>query len=239
MTETEWIACTDPTPMLDHLRGGLGERKLRLFAVACCRRVWHLLIDERARHAVEVAERYADGLASKGDLDIARDAFRDAQSEAFSASVDFPTGEKAAIHCAYVAFSFTAITDGWSAYGPSHYAATAAGWAACGSRGVVEAQDSAAFAAADRAEREGQAALLRDIFGTPSGSVDIGPSSLTPAVVALSQAIYSGRAFDRMRILADALEETGCTDATILGHCREPGAHVRGCCVIDAVLGKK
>jgi hypothetical protein len=239
MTDTEWEACTDPTPMLDHLRGGPDERKLRLFTVACCRRVWHLLADEQARHAVEVAERYADGLASKRELDIARDAFRDAQSEAFSASVDLNTAETAAVYCAYVAFSFTAMSDGWNAYGPSHYSATGAGWAACGSRGIAGAEQSAASAVADRAERAGQAALIREIFGLPSRSVIIERSRQTPAVVALAQAIYAGRAFDRMPELADALEETGCTDALILGHCREPGAHVRGCWLIDAVRGKK
>ena len=61
MTEAEWLAATDPRPMLTFLGGKASERKLRLFAVAGCRDVWHLLQDERSRKAVAVAERLADG----------------------------------------------------------------------------------------------------------------------------------------------------------------------------------
>jgi hypothetical protein len=62
MTEAEWLACTDPEQMLRFLRGTANEHKLRLFAVACCRRVWHLLNEEQGRRAVEVGEQCADGL---------------------------------------------------------------------------------------------------------------------------------------------------------------------------------
>ena len=67
VTEAEWIAGTDPTPLLVFLRGKASERKLRLFAVACCRRVWRQMTDGRSRRAIEVAEHYADG--SSGDAD--------------------------------------------------------------------------------------------------------------------------------------------------------------------------
>src|SRR5262245_44917128 len=75
MDETDWIACAEPTRMLNHLEGKASDRKLRLFMAACCRRVWHALVDEPERQAaVEVAEKYADGLA---DAEEMADAFGD------------------------------------------------------------------------------------------------------------------------------------------------------------------
>src|SRR5438067_5488530 len=75
MTWRDWPEQTDPDTMLLMLRGRLSERKVRLFAVACCRRVWHLL-DASPRRAIETAERYADGTVSRSQLVKARDAVR-------------------------------------------------------------------------------------------------------------------------------------------------------------------
>ena len=100
-----------------------------------------------------------------------------------------------------------------------------------------------AHAAGDNlAERGHQATLLRCIFGNLFRRVP----SLPPAVLAwnertvlkLAAAIYDERAFDRLPVLADGLEDAGCTDAAILGHCRGPGPHARGCWVVDLLLGK-
>jgi hypothetical protein len=88
-------------------------------------------------------------------------------------------------------------------------------------------------------EAAAQAALLRDIFHVPyPRSVTFDPAWKTSDVVGLAQAIYDERASDQMPILADALEEAGCDNAAILSHCREPAEHVRGCWVVDLVLGR-
>ncbi len=84
--------------------------------------------------------------------------------------------------------------------------------------------------------------LLRDIFGNPFRPAIADPVWLAwedGTVPALAQSIYDERAFDRLPILSDALEEAGCTNTDILGHCRQPGQHVPGCWVVDLVLGKK
>jgi hypothetical protein len=80
-------------------------------------------------------------------------------------------------------------------------------------------------------------AIIRDIFGNPFKPVTFNPSWLTPIVKALATTIYEQRAFDRMPVLADALEESGCSVQEVLEHCRNGQEHVRGCFVLDKVLG--
>src|SRR4029077_19062515 len=74
MNEAEWLACTNPQQMLEFLRDKASDRKFRLFACACCRRIWHLLGDERLQKAVAVSEKVADG---KGDLSQLHDILGD------------------------------------------------------------------------------------------------------------------------------------------------------------------
>jgi hypothetical protein len=80
--------------------------------------------------------------------------------------------------------------------------------------------------------------LLRDIFGNPFRPVVINLSRRTPPVVALTQMLYDNRAVDRLPELADALLAAGCEHQEILSHCRSAGPHVRGCWVVDLVLGR-
>jgi hypothetical protein len=86
-------------------------------------------------------------------------------------------------------------------------------------------------------EQAAQAGLVRDCFGNPFRPVTLDPSWLTSTVVSLAEGIYADRAFDRLPILADALQDAGCDNPEVLDHCRAPGPHVRGCWVVDLILG--
>jgi hypothetical protein len=98
-------------------------------------------------------------------------------------------------------------------------------------------QAYAARRAAIAQERASQAALLRCVFGNPFRAVTLARSLRTSAVLVLASDIYQERDFAAMPILADALEDAGCTDLDILGHLRESGPHARGCQVLDLLLG--
>ena len=223
MTESEWQSCTDPKPMLDYLQGRASDRKLRLFACACCRLLWRQLTDARGRSAVEVAERFADGLVAARVRGRAFTAAREPTRH-----VGAPAQN--AYHCAaYAAHASPAR----AARGASANAPYARGRWVAGPEGPVFRRWKGAPLCP----------LLRDIFGNPFQP----PPHIDPAwlvrndgtVKKLAEAIYEGRSFDRLPILADALEEASCDDAKLLGHLRGTGPHVKGCWVLDLALGKE
>jgi hypothetical protein len=225
MTEQEWLECADPQPMLDFLIGKAGDRKMRLFACACCRRIWRLLVDVRSQRAVEVAERFIESEVSRVVLASAITAADEAIRQISIASG--PEAEREAA----VAATKAAICARITAMRYNHDA-----W-------VYAAEDTSWHVRyADENEDGEQASLLRDLFGP----LPFGPISRNPlwfawnnrTVPKIAQTIYDDRAFDRMPILADALEEAGCGHTDILNHCRSDGPHVRGCWVVDLVLGK-
>jgi hypothetical protein len=208
-----------------------GRRRPRLFAAACCRRLWHVLDDEACRRAVEVAERFADERAP--DKERAR-AFRAAcrpRGRHPPPVLGQADGKSAAYHAAAFAAAgqaSRACTD-CSAYALHHFA-----WNEPGR--VAE-------------ERAAQVLLLHDIFGGHSRH----PPAVDPAwldwnagtVRRLAEAAYEDRLLPggtldnaRLAVLADALEEAGCGDAQILDHLRGPGPHVRGCHLVDLLTGR-
>ena len=214
MTEAEWNACDDPRPMLEFLRDRASERKLRLFGVACVRRVWPLLTHEESRRAVDIAEDHADGKA---------------------------TGEELA-----AAWSSAALAADYSVSMTGDASIAAAGACVPGghrlARIVAITAALAALAVGAAEERRRQAALLRDLFRKPTDGAHCMPSRFAwsdGAIRKMALAIHEQRAFDRLQQLADVLEDAGCTDADILSHCRTPGEHVRGCWVVDLLLGKQ
>ena len=90
-----------------------------------------------------------------------------------------------------------------------------------------------------KAENRAHADLVREIVGWPVSRPFFDRRWRTPDVTGLARAIYDDRAFDRLPVLADALIDAGCDDNDILNHCRSTGPHVRGCWVVDLVLGKQ
>jgi hypothetical protein len=217
MTEADWSACTDPEKMLEFLRrsGKLTPRKGRLFKVALCYRIWHLIIDERSRKAVEIAEKFAEGDASLNELESAYD------------------------HAFEVAHALEESKN------PTWFAFKSAAWAADLTSHPQWVGGGVALEAAKAMGRENEQAcqveLFRCICGNPFRHVSVDRDWLNwhdGAIPNLAHAIYDERAFDRLPILGDALEDSGCHDADILGHCRQPGPHVRGCWVIDLLTGR-
>jgi hypothetical protein len=108
----------------------------------------------------------------------------------------------------------------------------------CG--GLQELRNQVYHLTFDRATKT-QVGFLRDIFGNPFRPAGIDPAWLAwrdGTVFRLGQTIYEDCRFDLLPILADALQESGCTNADILQHCHASGPHVRGCWVVDLLLGK-
>jgi hypothetical protein len=232
MNEQQWEAADDSIDMLLLPPPGLPatDRKIRLFCCACCRRIWDQMSGEN-RSAVELAERYADGLASGEEL-----AIREEDSRLYQDVDDpdiLPEDRPPAYWCDVASWHSLAAHAGAKSY---------------------EVCDATRRVAGDRSgewEEVVQARLLRDLFGPlPFRTVAIPPAILAwndRLVVRLARAAYDERQLPsgkldngRLAVLADALEEAGCANEEILTHCRQQDAiHVRGCWLLDLLLGKK
>jgi hypothetical protein len=236
MTEEEWhhkIETYFPRGMLTVFRGptlprklrppkAVLERKLRLFGCAAIRRIWRLLVTPQLRDLVDAAESFADERVTRNYLRIAmRRAIESPRPEESRRDGDDLSG----------------------AWGYAREATILLGGSSFASEVVtfVEILFGATVNDPDDPEEENvyQKALLLDIFANPFRPATFDPRWRSESVVALAAAIYADRAFDRMPILADALEDAGCDNRDILDHCRGPGPHVRGCWVVDLVLGKQ
>ncbi|MDY3553783.1 hypothetical protein R5W24_002897 [Gemmata sp. JC717] len=217
MTEAEWLAATNPTPMLIFLRAKASNRKLRLFSVACCCRIKQLIYSPWDK-VLEAAEQFADGLIRPNELLATR------------AGADAVHGETMAVEAAAASDHF-----------PSKNADDAAGYASEAVARIVAPgypQNLIAWQTARMFEELAQCAILRDIFGNPFRPVAVERSWLTSTVLLLTERIYQDRAFDQIPILADALQDAGCGNDDILNHLRSDGPHVKGCWALDLVLGK-
>lgn len=225
MNEAEWMACSDPKPMLEYLRGSDAARKLLLFALACCQRTGRTLPAEVAP-MLAVAERAAEGSASQEEVDGAHRAtlaYCRAAAQKGSRGEAGPASFLPEVHGID-----RVLRAGTSFWDPAWYNAQLL--ASDGAQGP-------AFA-----EGPEKARLLREIFGPQLfRSVAIEDSWLAwnaHTVSRLAPTVYDERAFHRFPVVADALEEAGCSDNDLLDHFRDPGPHYRGCWALDLVLGR-
>jgi hypothetical protein len=252
LSEDDWAACTDLAIMLDFLRGidRVGRRKFTLLMAACCRRIWQHFTTPGNREVVELLERVADDPSCTVE-------FTDACVKA-TAFAESEEGRLTEVGCSAASAAASVVSypgehAAWVATRTADCCRNTLYWAA---HEVVEAAEGAnelaraSGEAAEHAEEATQAILIRDIFGPlPFRSVTLPPSVKAwndGCIVKLATGIYEERSLpvgaldsQRIAVLADALEEAGCTDPDLLGHLRQQGVvHVRGCFVLDLLLGR-
>jgi hypothetical protein len=214
MTAEEWERCTS-LHELNTARSTLPRsptRKPYCYALACAR----LLRDEMpeaCRHALDVAERYVERRVSNSDRSKARAALTG-------------TGD------------FIELIAYWAACAPSDINSATRDlpfW-------IITAISQKRGVEASEAVEQECVRLLREIYGNPFLPAHVERAWLRwgdGAVRRIAETINDEGDFERVTVLADALEDAGCTDERILAHLRDPGPHVRGCWVVDLLLDKK
>jgi hypothetical protein len=260
MTEAEWVTGWDYDSMYDAIRRRTTTRQVRLYMAACCRLLEVAFFDPRVTRAVDAAEQCADDPAAEAEAnavwdelvtfdrpprdgtrgDLARviaDVFR--LLDEWWHDGRYPTIRHAIAHAAFLCLRSHPrdILTGGDGNAAECCARFVVGAGARVSGREAAEGESGGRRTGDQTRRS-VAGLLRDIFGNPFRPVTADPAWLTSTVLSLAEGIYSERAFDRLPILADALQDAGCGDAEILNHCRGGGVHVRACWVLDLVLGK-
>jgi hypothetical protein len=247
VNEAVWLACEDPVTLQLYLADTVSNRKGRLYGCAECRLLWDFLYDRASREAVEVAERFADGETDGNALNAAN-----YWAEGPTFGYDFngmwrdwcqpgeiPDSIRRLVQLGVLSagdYSLIDTPEAEDVYIRVHLAARVAEMCSVADR-VRVLRCFATNKYLDRTRMAG-AWLVRDIFGNPFQPVTLDPAWRTSTAVALAQGMYESRDFSAMPILADALQDAGCENPDILGHCRGPGPHVRGCWVVDLVLGK-
>ena len=241
MDEAEWLSGNDTYAMLRILGRKANDRKVRLFTCACCRSRWEELPDARSKNAVEVAESFADGIVSAQELEQAHQVASSVATHFLTLaqrSLEEAHGKER--HFVKTAYALAGLVQ-------------AAEMAACrishvypypwtidcgGGLHAALSQEARAYASVFQGNND----LLRCISGNPFRPVTINPAWLAWndwTIRRIAQSVYDERAFDRMPVLADALEDAGCDNTDILNHCRSKGPHVRGCWAVDLLLGKE
>ena len=247
MTEAEWLACGEPLRLASFAQGRWSLRRQLLLACAGCHAVaMHLPAPQRVQRMLEAVERFADGEAESDEVDAAQ-----------MSTWDLPlkwanSGDPIWLHASAVAALWPALRLGQII----HYGCETAAYESRARAAALSSQRrsfrlwkrgpklsaeeySAAHATGAAAEKQAFCHRIRDIVGNPFRPAAFAPEWRTDTEAALAAQMYESRDFAAMPILADALQDAGCDSADILDHCRGPGPHVRGCWVVDLVLGKE
>jgi hypothetical protein len=219
MTEQEWLNCTDSAPMLEFLKGKGSERKVRLFVVALARSLWEKIDRQDMRQAIKMAESFADGQATAEQLDQHKGAMFDYATGGTRDQREWlsKTKENQSIFWLVVATTYSG-------------------------QGLGNIVGTGSWHHGRILTEQHQPQYVRELFGNPFRLITINPNWLVwndRTVPRIAQAIYDERAFDRMPVLGDALEDAGCQNADILNHCRSDGPHVKGCWVLDLLLSRE
>jgi hypothetical protein len=232
MTEEEWLNSRLPHELIVFLKRESSPkipiRRLRLYLCGCWRDLLTNLQEREIPYHLVVAEKYADGHLSLDELNLVRES----QKRLLSSQRTSRSSQQVLIDTMLAthkrlwdaALQVTSLVLQLRAgdYSDRFKPEVAEVW-----RGRRHA------------ERPRFAQMLRDIFGNPFRPVAFDPRWRTSDSVGVARGIYEDRAFERMPILADALMDAGCDDEQVLSHCRGEGPHVRGCWVVDLVLGKE
>ncbi|MFO0878234.1 MAG: hypothetical protein U0840_12860 [Gemmataceae bacterium] len=248
MDEEAWLRCEEPQRLLEAVKRRASERRLRLLASACIRLVWEKLDREECREALEELERAADGLSTPTDLARASQEAWEVSSDLDAASDEMGDGPDSAFLERQLAANAVANACSFRDAFPYAVRVTCV---------LYDVEQTAWYrAGGDEHEEEARQAMenirrqvvarLRDLFGDHFRPGTLAPECLTPAVLELAKTAYAERSAPsgeldpvRLAILADALEEAGCSDGEILHHLRSGGTHVRGCWALDRVLGRE
>jgi hypothetical protein len=231
LTEAEWLESVNPNAMLSFLRRKGSGRKFRLFACACCERFERLLPEGPFLNAFLMAEKLPDHTLPEEEVQAVIRALMKARGP--SIAVD------AVGNAVRQALEYRPAPEGLRF---DHADAQRAAYWAMEAAFALSVEKSTAvvrWSAAKRAERAAQAVILRDIF-EPFRRVKVPRAWLVwndGTIPHLAWSIYAERAFENLPILADALEDAGCTDEALLAHCRGGGQHVRGCWAVDLLRG--
>jgi hypothetical protein len=249
MTRKKFRDCTDPVAMVEMIHGMVSSRKLRLYFCGGCRRLEHLIFDPKCRAALEVIERDADDLI---DAEKREEAFQIARYDSDLTAWFYDYHDAETLHERFQyqpefvrrLVELGAVSD-----------SVMRGEACTFNREVLNELITVGTPIHELASTDNQLIVfqsaarscrtptwpgrwLKDcVFANPFRPVAIPLECHTSTAVAIARGIYDDRGFERMPILGDALEDAGCVQKDVQAHCRSAEPHVRGCWVVDQLLG--